>query len=105
MQIVTDDPAKNMRHPTFHPRSELPEYLSETELRMLLGYAACRLEKRDFAIISLMTTTGLRPHEIVNITRCDMHMATGYIDVHVKGGWVKKTAISAPMAAILTEYL
>ncbi len=66
-QVVNDDPAKNLRHPKFNIRSELPDYLSETELRKLLEYTVKNENIRDFAIISLLATTGLRPREVTNI--------------------------------------
>ena len=69
LQVLNEDPARNLRHPTFHPRAELPEYLSEQELHRLLEYAAHNLNTRDFAILSLFSTTGLRPNEIATCTR------------------------------------
>jgi site-specific recombinase XerD len=51
-----------LRHPKFHPRSELPEYLSASQLKNLLEYAANNLELRDFAIISLLATTEIYTH-------------------------------------------
>jgi len=105
IQVVSDDPAKNLRHPKFHPRSRLPEYLSETELRKLLEYAANNKGERDFTIISLLASTGLRPKEITSVKLCDIHSNNHYIKVQVKGGWIKKTHISFSMAALLSNYL
>lgn len=105
LQVVKEDPARNLRHPKFHPRSELPEYLSAFQLKKLLEYAANNLEPRDFAIISLLATTGLRPNEIVICKRNNVHLNRHCIYVHVKGGWIKETPISASMAAVLTDYL
>lgn len=105
LQVVKDDPARNLRHPRFHPRSELPEYLSESQLRRLLQHSARSRRQRDFAIISLMATTGLRANEIITIKRGDVHLKQHCIDAHVKGGWIKKTPLSNSMAAILADYL
>ena len=105
IQVVSDDPAKNLRHPKFHPRSRLPKYLSETELRKLLEYAANNKGERDFTIISLLASTGLRPKEITSVKLCDIHSNNHYIKVQVKGGWIKKTHISFSMAALLSNYL
>lgn len=105
IQVVTDDPAKNLRHPKFHIRSELPEYLSETELRKLLKYTAANRDKCDLSIISFMATTGLRPKEITSIDLNDIDLNRYYINVLVKGGWIKQTAISVSMAAVLADYL
>ena len=67
LQVVKENPARHLRHPRFHPRSELPEYLSEAQLRILMENAANCLSKMDFAILSLLTTAGLRPYEITAI--------------------------------------
>jgi site-specific recombinase XerD len=37
LQFVEDDPERNLRHPKFHPRSELPEYLSTSQLKKEMG--------------------------------------------------------------------
>ena len=105
LQVVKENPARNLRHPKFYPRSELPEYLSASQLKNLLEYAANNLELRDFAIISLLATTGLRPNEIVICKRNNVQLNRHCIYVHVKGGWIKETPISASMSSILTDYL
>jgi site-specific recombinase XerD len=105
LQVVEDNPAKNLRHPKFHPRSELPEYLSTSQLKNLLEYAANNLELRDFVIISLMATTGLRPNEIAGCKQNNVHLNRHCIYVHVKGDWIKETPVSASMTTVLTDYL
>ncbi len=60
LQVVKRDPAQDLRHPEIHPRSELPAYLSENDLRKLMEYVSLQ-DYQEFAIISLMTGTGLRP--------------------------------------------
>ncbi len=105
LQVVNKDPAQNLRHPKFHPRSELPEYLTKKELRRLLEYSALHLESRDFAILSLMASTGLRPNEVVHLKRSDARIRERLLNVPVKGGWIKKTPLSSSMAVILQDYL
>ena len=105
LQVVKEDPAKNLRHPKFHPRSELPEYLSASQLKNLLEYAANNLELCDFAIISLLATTGLRLNEIAGCKRNNVHLNRHCIHVHVKGGWIKETPVSSSMTAVLTDYM
>ena len=89
LQVVKEDPARNLRHPKFHPRSELPEYLSASQLKNLLEYAANNLELRDFAIISLLATTEIYTHlsprhfkELMNLhpyqAICNKGAANGY---------------------------
>jgi len=105
LQVLEEDPARNLRHPTFHPRAELPEYLSEQELHRLLEYAAHNLNVRDFIILSLFSTTGLRPNEIATCRRSDLLPKQGILSVHVKGGWTKETPVSETMSALLMRYL
>ena len=105
LQVVKEDPARNLRHPKFHPRSELPEYLSASQLKNLLEYAANNLELCDFAIISLLATTGLRLNEIAGCKRNNVHLNRHCIHVHVKGGWIKETPVSSSMTAVLTDYM
>lgn len=105
IQIVDVDPAKKLCHPKFHIRSELPDYLSVSELRRLLEYAAKNMGKQGFAIISLLAATGLRPKEVTSIRLKDTHLHKFYVKAWVKGGWNKKTALSIPVAKILNDYL
>jgi integrase len=71
----------------------------------LLEYAVNNLELRDFVIISLLATTGLRPSKIAGRKRNNVHLNRHCIHVHVKGGWIKETPVSASMAAVLNDYL
>jgi site-specific recombinase XerD len=105
LQVVNKDPAQNLRHPKFHPRAELPEFLSQKELRRLLEYSALHLEYRDFAIVSLMASSGLRLDEVAHLKRRDARLREHWLDVSVKGGWFKKTPLSSSMAVILKDYL
>jgi site-specific recombinase XerD len=59
--ILPENPAKPLRHPKMSPRSQLPRYLSETQLKTLLHSAAQKLNKREFAIVGLICSTGMRP--------------------------------------------
>ena len=44
--IISENPAKPLRHPKIHPRSQLPTYLSSDQLRLLLHYAAKGMNSR-----------------------------------------------------------
>jgi len=112
VQLLAHNPARDLHHPKMSVRAKLPEYLSATQLRRLLQNTAQRVKEsgggdalRDFAILSLLATTGLRPHEIATLKRSDVHLEQHCMDVHVKGGWVKKTPLSARMAEVLAAYL
>lgn len=104
LQVVKRDPARNLRHPEIHPRSELPVYLSEKDLRKLMEYA-CRGNCQEFAIISLMTGTGLRPNEVARLKQNDLNLDEHCFAVRVKGGWIKNTPLSNSMARILNSFL
>ena len=66
--ILPENPAKPLRHPKMSPRSQLPRYLSETQLKTLLHTAAQKLNKRDFAIIGLICSTGMRPFSVAALS-------------------------------------
>ena len=104
-QLLDRNPASCLRHPTFPPRAKLPEYLSEWLLRKLLVSAACTGSFQQFAIISLVAATGLRPSEVCALRPSDIHLEHLYLDVRVKGGWCKRTPLSSSMALILGNHL
>jgi len=105
IQVVKKNPARDLRHPKLHPRAQLPRYLTQQELRLLLQYSAFHLDQRDFIIINLLASTGLRPNEIAQLQRDDVYLDQLRLDVQVKGGWCKKTPICKSMAALLADYL
>ena len=105
IQVVEKNPAQDLRHPKMHPRSQLPRYLSQKELTLLLKYSAFHLNQRDFLIILLLASTGLRPNEIVLLKQSDIHLDQRRLDLHVKGGWRKKTPLCKSMTNLLADYL
>ena len=62
--ILPENPARPLRHPKMSPRSQLPEYLSESQLKTLLHTAGQKLNKRDFAIVAMICSTGMRPFSV-----------------------------------------
>jgi integrase/recombinase XerD len=104
-QIVTDNPARHIPHPKARPREKLPMYLKPAEIRALLETAATVRDLQDFTILSLLVTTGPRPHEIGKLRVQDVFLDDRYIFLNVKGGWYKRTPISDPMAETLRDYL
>ena len=105
VQVVKRNPARDLRHPKIHPRSQLPKYLSPKELHLLLEYSALHLNQRDFLILSLLASTGIRPNEIVLLKPSDVYLDQLRLDVHVKGGWCKKTPLCQTMVNLLAAYL
>ncbi len=104
LQVVKRDPAMDLRHPEIHPRSELPAYLCENDLRKLMEYVS-RQDYQEFTIISLMTVTGLRPSEIARLKRDDLNLVEHHFSVQVKGGWIKKSPLSKAMVTVLNTFL
>ena len=105
VQALPNNPAQYLHHPKISKRAKLPEYLTERQLRQLLKSAAGRHPFRGFVILSLFATTGLRPSEVVSLTRDRVYLKEQRILIWVKGGWFKNTPLSTCMCAILEAYL
>lgn len=103
--LVGANPAAALRHPHISPRARLPRYLSAAQLRGLLETAAARRPGRDLAMLALLATTGLRPHEVVDLRRQQVLVGQQRLQARVKGGWCKDTPLSDAMAAVLGDYL
>lgn len=103
--LVARNPAAALHHPRICPRARLPRYLSAAQLRVLLETAAARRPGRDLAILALLATTGLRPHEVVDLRRQQVLVGQQRLQARVKGGWTTHTPLSDAMAAILGDYL
>ncbi len=104
-QIITDNPARHLPHPKARPRGKLPMYLNPAEIRALLETAATVRNLQEFTILSLLVTAGPRPHEIGKLRVQDVFLEEQYIFLPVKGGWYKRTPISASMADTLRDYM
>ena len=104
-QMLPENPAKPLQHPKFPLRKELPVYLSTDDLRKLLTSAAKKGNQRDFAILSLITGTGLRPGDIARIKRSDFDVTSQCIKGIVKGYWTKTTPLNTHLASLLVDYL
>jgi integrase/recombinase XerD len=103
--LVSADPAVALRHPKISPRARVPRYLTSAQVRQLLGSAARSRPRLDLVVLSLLVSTGLRPHEVVGLARSDIQPTQHLIEARVKGGWRKRTPLSPSMAALLGDYL
>ena len=103
--ILPDSPAGALSHPKISPRHTLPRYLTAEQLRTFMTTASEICSLQDFVIISLLSTTGARPHEVIDIHRKDISSGQQFVMLHVKGNWFKRTPISAIMVEVLEEYL
>jgi len=99
-QALASNPANDPHHPKLSPQRQLPGYLSATELRQLLTAGADR-PLMDLVILSLLATTGARPHEIASLRVCDVRASYTRVDFLAKGGWYKPTPLSPQMAPLL----
>jgi len=59
-------------------------------LKKLLKYTTENKNPCEFAIISLLATTGLRPGEVIGIKLDDVYLNKYYMKIQVKGGWIKR---------------
>lgn len=112
MELVEENPARHLHHPQMSRRARLPQYLSAAQLRAVLQGAAGTLQDAgdvaalcDFAILSLLATTGVRPFEVAALEPGHLLLGQSRMDVPAKGGWIKKTPLSAQTVAVLDAYL
>jgi len=103
--VLPENPARPLRHPKMSPRSQLPRYLSETQLKTLLHSAAQKLNKRDFAIIGLICSTGMRPFSVAALKREHFFAADRYIFEMTKGAGYRKAALNTSLTSVISEYL
>ena len=99
------NPAKPLRHPKISPRSKLPQYFKEEQLRVLLVHAANHMGKRDFAIVALIASMGMRPSAVAALQKNHFSPSRHYIIETLKGGGYKKTALNESVCTILQAYL
>jgi integrase/recombinase XerD len=98
------DPAAELHHPKISPRANLPEFLDEHELRGLLTTTAESGVLQDFVLLSLLVSTGMRPHEVAALSFGDVDCDGFCIHHRVKGGWRKQTALNQSMGELLSRW-
>ena len=102
---IDHNPAAPIRYPKEHKREKLPVYLSSKQLSQLLVWSSEYSRPADFAIITLMSSTGMRPADMASLTRFDYDAQQKIILPKVKGGWIKPTPVSNTCAQVLNTYL
>ena len=70
----------------------------------MAGQRGLNRDFRDLVILSLMTTTGMRPNEVAGLKRDDINIEQQRVDHRTKGGWHKSTPLSLSMTSLLAEY-
>lgn len=99
------NPASPLRYPRHRPRLSLPVYLKTDQLRSVLAGSHAGDSFGDFALLSLMASTGLRSGDVVPLTRFNVHLDAQLISGRVKGGWTKRTVLSDSLTGILARHL
>lgn len=90
------NPADAIKNPKL-PKKQ-PIYLPEVERTSLLDAVAGNNVERDYAILLLILSCGLRVSEVVNITIKDVNFTAGIIKIHGKGN---KERLAYPTPACL----
>jgi integrase/recombinase XerD len=99
------DPSGPLRYPRWRPRRNLPVYLNVDRLSAVLRGSYNRDPYGDFALLSLIASTGLRPGDVRVLTRFDVHLDEQLVCGRVKGGWTKQTVLNDAMTAVLARHL
>ena len=99
------DPTTPLRYPRYRPRQSLPIYLKTDQLRAVLTGSYRDDSHGDFALLSLIASTGLRPGDVQALTRFEVHLGEQLVCGRVKGGWTKQTVLSDSMTAVLARHL
>lgn len=103
-QITAGNIAGHLRHPGISKRAHLPEHLTAGQLRLLLETTARNRSLMDLCVISLLATTGLRPHEIACLKRTNVLLGRNLLLVKVKGNWLRQVPLSDRMIQLFSAW-
>ncbi len=103
-QITAGNLAGQLRHPKISKRAHLPEHLTAEQLRLLLEATALNHPLMDLCVVSLLATTGLRPHEIARMKRADILLGRQLLLVKVKGNWLRRVPLSERMVQLFAAW-
>jgi site-specific recombinase XerD len=104
-RYIAADPSAPLRYPRLLPRRQLPQYLKADSLRAVLTLSRTADTLADFALLSLLCSTGLRTGEVAGLTRANLDLDGRRLAGPVKGGWLKITVLSESLVAVLRQYL
>jgi integrase len=100
-----ENPSAPLRYPRLLPRRHLPQYLKAEQLRTVLTLSQAADTQSDFALLSLLCSTGLRTGDVAGLTRENLDLDGRRLAGPVKGGWLKTTVLSESLAGVLRQYL
>jgi integrase/recombinase XerD len=102
---VVDNPALNLSLPRRWKR--VPKALSEEQIRQLLTppLEATPEQLRDYAVVELAYSSGLRLAELRNLRLEQLHLEAGFITVIGKGDKERVVPVGTPATRALEQYL
>jgi integrase/recombinase XerD len=86
---------------------QIPSYLTEPEVKKLLGHCDRTTQKglKDYTILRLLYSLGLRASEVASLTLDDINWDTGELIIHGKGHKLSKMPLSQDLGDELVNYL
>jgi site-specific recombinase XerD len=89
------------------PRSELPTFLEANQVRKLLRGCdrRCKVGKRDYAILLILSRLGLRAGEVAALVLEDIDWSGGSICVRGKGSRVDRLPLVEEVGQALADYV
>jgi integrase/recombinase XerC len=106
--LVATNPARAVGSPRLD--RHLPGHLDRAQVDTLLAAAATRAQEgrytdvRDFAILELLYSAGLRLSELRGVNRADLDLLGGLVKVRGKGRKERIVPVGAPAQAALRAY-
>ncbi len=102
---IEHSPVQNIESPKI--QRKIPDTLSHSEIKRLYEAASQSSKKsqlRDFAIIDMLYSTGIRVSELVSITYNDIFAQDGYIRVRGKGNKERLVPIGEQTLYSIEQY-
>jgi site-specific recombinase XerD len=88
-------------------QDRIPTFLTEAEIKKLLNHCDRTTPKglRDYTILRLLYSLGLRASEVAYLTLDDFHWNTGELSIHGKGSRLSRMPLSQDLGDDLVDYL
>lgn len=108
MEYIEKNPTEGLESPKL-PKKQ-PKVISTADSKKMLSVARNANSDhitcfRDYAIVSMFLTTGVRREELANIKMSDVDMESGTILIHGKGNKERFVYINDMLRPIISEYL
>jgi len=106
--IIANDLARSVPRGRVYRQASIPRAISWPDVERLLASVDCRsdLGKRDYAILTLLASYGLRAREVAALCLDDLDWAHGQISIPMrKGGHSTRYPLSATVGEAIIAYL